>query len=88
MMSGVMAENDLVHSWVDTWGFMEAFIVWRGRISLLLHRFRVSFGWVGFGIMEMPGQDELSLHRLFTIKSQERRVQSSHDGEYVIVRVA
>ena len=57
MMSEVIVESDLVHSSVDTWGFAEAFIVWRSRLSLLLHRFRVTFGWVGFGIMEMPGKD-------------------------------
>ncbi len=61
MMSRVMAKSDLVHSWVDTWGFTEAFIIWRGRISMLMHRFGVSFGWIGFGIMEMRGRDVSSI---------------------------
>ena len=62
VMSGVVAESDIVRSWDDTWGFTEGFIIWGGRHSLLLHRFGVRFGWVGLGAMEMPRQD---VSRLF-----------------------
>ena len=54
VMSGVMAESDIVFSWDDTWGFTEGFIIWGGRHSLLLHKFKFRFGWVGLGAMEMP----------------------------------
>jgi len=62
VMSRVMAESDKVLSWDDTWGFTEGFIILGGRHSLLLHRFKARFGWVGLGAMEMPRQD---VSRLF-----------------------
>ena len=37
--------------------------------------------------MEMPRQDVSHLFQYSTIKFQERRILSSHDGEYDIVRV-
>lgn len=54
VMRGVMAESDIVLSWDDTWGFTEGSIICGGRHSLLLHRFKARFGWVGLGAMEMP----------------------------------
>ena len=57
MMSGVVAESNIVHSWDDTWGFIEGFIIWGGRHSLFLHKFRARFGWVGLGAMEMSRKD-------------------------------
>lgn len=83
-----MAESDIVCSWDDTWGFIEGFIIWGGRHSLLLHKFGVRFGWVGLGAMEMPRQDVSHFFQYSTIKFQERRILSAHDGEYDIVRVA
>lgn len=83
-----MAESDLAHSWVDTWRFTKAFIVWQGRISLLLHRFGFIFGWVGFAIMEMRRQDVLDLYWYFTIRFQERRIWYAHDGQSDVIRVA
>ena len=59
MMVRVRTESDLVHCWVGTWGYTEAFIRWQGKLSLLPHRFR----GVGIGIMAMPGPDELVSHR-------------------------
>ena len=87
-MSEVMAEGDIVRSWDDTWGFTEGFIIWGGKHSLLLHRFEVRFGWVGLGAMEMPRQDVFRLFHYSTIEFQERRILTTHDGEYDIVRVA
>ena len=69
-----MEESDLVHSWVDTWGFVEAFIV--------------IFGWVGFDIMEMPGQDVFAICQYFTIGFQKRRIQYAHDKQSVVIIVA
>lgn len=83
-----MAESDIVCSWDDTWGFIEGFIIWGGRHSLLLHRFRVRFGWVGLGAMEMPRKDVSCLFQYSTIEFLERRILSMHDGEYDIVRIA
>lgn len=74
MMNKLMAKSDLVHSSIDTWEFVEAFIVWRGRLSLLLHMFGVTFGWVGFGIMEMLRHDVFDICQYFTIGLQERRI--------------
>ena len=88
MMSGIVVESDIVRSWDDTWGFTEGFIIWGGRDPLLLHRFRVGFGWVGLDAMEMPRQDVSRLFQYSTIEFQERRILSAHDGEYDIVRVA
>ena len=88
VMSGVVAENDVVCSLDDTWGFTEGFIIWGGIHSLLLHRFGVRFGWVGLGAMEMPRQDVSRLFQYSTIEFQERRILFVHDGEYDIVRVA
>ena len=82
-----MAESDIVHSWDDTWGFIEGFIIWGGRHSLLLHRFRVRFGWVGLGSKEIPRKDVSRIFQYSTIEFQESRILSAHDGEYDMVRV-
>jgi len=57
VMSGVVAEIEIVRSWDDTWEFIEGFMIWGGRHSILLHMFEVRIGWVGLGGMEMPRQD-------------------------------
>jgi len=88
VMSGVVAESDIVRSWDDTWGFTESFIIWGGKHSPSLHKFGVRFGWVGLGAMQMPRQDVSRLFQYSTIEFQERRILSAHDGEYDIVRVA
>ena len=88
VMSRVVEESDIVHSWDDTWGFTEGFIIWGGRNSLLLHMLKVRFGWVGLGAMEMPGQDVSHLSQYSTIELWERRILSTHDGQYDICRVA
>ena len=88
VMSRVVVESDIVRSWDDPWGFTVGFIIWGGRHSLLLHRFRVRFGWVGLGAMEMTTQDVSCLFQYSTIKFQERRILTVHDGEYDIVIVA
>lgn len=75
-----MEEGDLVHLGFDTWGITKTSNVWQGRFILLLLRTDIGSGWVDIGIMEMPGQDELGLHRFFSIMYQERRVQSGHGG--------
>ena len=54
----------------------------------MLHRFGVRFGGVDIGIMVIPGQDELGSYRPSATRPQERRIESTHDGEYVIIRVA
>ena len=55
---------------------------------MLLHKLIVRFGGVDIGIMVMPGQDELGSHRPSATRPQEKGIQSTHDGEYVIIRVA
>ena len=55
---------------------------------MLLHRFRVTFEGVDIGIMAMPRPDELVSHRSPATRPQARRIQSAHDGEYLMVRVA
>ena len=55
---------------------------------MLLHRIRVICGGVDIGIKVMPGQDELGSHQPSATRPQERRIRSTHDGEYAIIRVA
>ena len=74
MMVGFRTESDLVHCWVGTWGYTKAFIGWQGRLSMLLHRFRVAFEGVGIGIMAILGPDELVSHTSPATRSQERRI--------------
>ena len=88
VMSRVVAKSDIVRSWDDTWGFTKGFIIWGGKHSMLLHRFRVRFGWVSLGAMDMPRQDVPHLFHYSTIKFQERRILTAHDGGYDIVEVA
>ena len=38
--------------------------------------------------MVIPGPDELVSHRSPATRSQERRIQSTHDREYLMIRVA
>lgn len=68
-------------------GVPEAFIIWRGRLSLFMHKFRVTFGWVSFDIMEMLGHDVFDICQYSTIGFQERRIQYAPDGKSVVIRV-
>ena len=88
MMVKVRTESDLVHYWVGTWGYIQAFIGLQGKFSLLPHRFRAAFRGVGIGITAMPGPDELFAHRSPATRSQERMIQFVHEGEYLMIRVA
>lgn len=88
MMSRFMGESDLVHLGCDTWEIVETSIVWRARFILLLLRIEIDSGWVDIDIMEIPGKDNIGLHRYPTIRFWEGRIQSEHDGKLVIVRVA
>lgn len=63
-----MVASDLVHSRVDTWGIVEAFISWKGRFPILLLRTRVNFRWVGLDIKEMLGHEVFGLYRYFAIR--------------------
>ena len=87
VMRGIVAESDIVHSWDATWGFTECFIIWGGRHSMFLQRFKVRFGWVGLGAMEIPRHDVSHLFQYSTIKFQGRIILTTHNGEYDIVRV-
>ena len=78
VMNEIKIEDDPTHTWFDTWGSVEAFVTWQGWVSLLLLRIRVSVGWVGRDIVEMPQPDALGLYRYFSIRSQERRIQLAH----------
>jgi len=83
----IRAETDLYHSWFDIWGRTEAFVTWQGQFSLLLVRTMIRSRRINIDIMELPGEDELGLHRFFAIRFQKRMIQSVHNGQYVIVRV-
>lgn len=87
LTSRFRAKSESTHSWFDIWTSTEAFLTWQGQFFLLLLRIEIDSRWIDIDIMEMPKQDELGFHRFFTIRFQERRIQSAHDGQFVIVRV-
>lgn len=62
-------------------------MTWRGRILLQWLKVEIGSGGVDIGIMGMPGQDELGSHKSFATRHHERRIQSTHSEEYVIIRV-
>lgn len=68
VMSRFMEKSDIVCSCDDTYGFIEGFIIWGGRHSLLLHTLGVRIGCVGLGAMEIPRQDMSRLFQYSTIK--------------------
>jgi len=88
VMSMVMAEGDLVHFGFDTWGITQTSMARQGKLILLWFKVKIGSGGLDIGIMGMLGQDELGSHKSFTIRPHERRIQSAHGGEYVIIRVA
>jgi len=88
VMSRVMAKGDLVHFGFNTWGITGASMARQGKLILLWLRVDIGSRGLDIGIMGMPGQDELGSHKSFDTGPHERRIQSAHGGEYVIIRVA
>jgi hypothetical protein len=71
-------------------GVVEPFSVWRGRFSLTIPRIESIYGLVGFDIINMPWQDmiqdsEFNPLKDFSLGVQERRAQSKHGGQTIMI---
>lgn len=60
MRSRTIAEGDLAHFWVDTWGITEASIVWQGKFLQLQLRIETSNGCVDIDIIGHLGRMSLA----------------------------
>lgn len=76
-MGRVMMESDPILSEADTWGVVESFIIWRGRLLL---RIEASHGVVDSSIAEFPRQvgHIVDRDRYSGRASLKRRVRYEH----------
>jgi hypothetical protein len=71
-------------------GVVEPCSIWRGRVSLTISRIESIRRLVGFNVAKMPWRDmvqdsEFSPFRDFILGVQERRAQSEHGGQTVMI---
>jgi hypothetical protein len=91
MIDRVMSVIGLRHCGDVVRGVVEICSIWRGRFSLMIPRIESIHGLEDFDFTEMLWRDmiqdsEFSPFRDFSLGVQERRAQSEHGDQMVMIR--